>query len=131
MVRLMVSDVPFTSTSTSPDWSPENRCDWVYGTNSTLVGSPRTATAMALQKSTSKPCHSPASLGVAKPAAWEMPHFTAPRARTVRSVAPPATVLLGGPAESVVDPPLDEHASKTVIPSAARNPWRPGREVPR
>src|SRR6187455_2777809 len=126
MVRLMVSDVPFTSTSTSPDWSPENRCDWVYGTNSTLVGSPRTATAMALQQSTSNPCHSPASLGVAKPAAWEMPHFTAPRARTLLSVGPPATVLLGGPEESVVDSPLDEHAISIIIPSGAAQRRRRG-----
>src|SRR5215207_9021645 len=118
MVRLIVSDVPFTSTSTSPDWRPEKRCDCVYGTNSTFAGSPNTATATALQKSTSNPCHWPASLGVANPAAWEMPHLTAPRARTVSRVAPAATVLLDR-AVSTADPELELHANKAVIPSVA------------
>src|SRR5688500_15978976 len=119
----MVSDVPFTSTSTSPDCRPEKRCDCVYGTNSTFVVSPNTATAIALQKSTSNPCHCPASLGVAKPAAWEMPHLTAPRARTARSVAPAAVAPADGLPDAVVSPTdsaLDVHATaSTVIPSEA------------
>src|SRR5215207_8136849 len=78
---------------------------------------------MALQKSTSKPCHWPASLGVANPAAWEMPHLTVPRARIARSVAPGVVALV----VSVADvPELDVHATIVVIPSAAAKRRRRG-----
>src|SRR6185437_13166902 len=93
--RLLVMVVPLASRSTSPDWRPEKRCSCVYGMNWTLFGSLNNATAIARQKSTSKPRQRPASSGVAKPAPSVIPHLTAPRARTALKVgvAPPAAPL--------------------------------------
>src|SRR6185312_10564687 len=116
---LLVMVVPLASRSTSPDCRPEKRCSCVYGMNCTLSGSLNSATAIARQKSTSKPRQRPASSGVAKPAPSVMPHLTAPRARTALSVgvAPPADPLGDAPgADSVVHAAIPK---PTHITSAA------------
>src|SRR5690348_4399961 len=115
--RLLVMVVPLAKRSTSPDCRPENRCSCVYGMNCTLSGSLNNATAIARQKSTSKPRHRPASSGVAKPAPSVIPHLTAPRARTALSVgvALPAVPLGVAPgADSVV------HAARLMAAPNAR-----------
>ena len=55
-------------TSTSPDWRATKRCCAVVGVNFTFSASPNIATAIALQRSTSRPVHLPWLSAKEKPA---------------------------------------------------------------
>ncbi|KAG1600304.1 hypothetical protein G6F46_014029 [Rhizopus delemar] len=86
--RCCVTVVLRVSTSTSPDCSAVKRCCEFSGTTLILSASPKTAAAMARQRSTSSPCHLPCASGAEKPAKpVVVPHATAPRWRTTSSVA--------------------------------------------
>src|SRR5690606_35621762 len=79
------------SRSTSPEESAVKRVWPVVGTYFTLVASPSTAAATALQKDTSKPDQLPLASGAAKPIRPVFtPQFSTPRALTSFSVAPSA-----------------------------------------
>jgi len=73
--------------STSPEAKAVKRVWPVVGTNSTAIGSPRTAAATARHTPTSKPSHSPLASGAAKPTRpVDTPQFNVPRDLTSSSV---------------------------------------------
>src|SRR5471030_3190389 len=79
-------------TSTSPDWSATKRCCEVVGVNLTLSASPNIATAIALQRSTSRPVHLPWLSEKEKPASPVLTaHCTKPLAFTASKVWPADT----------------------------------------
>src|SRR4029078_13017497 len=72
------------STSISPDCSAVKRALAESGTNLILVGSLKTAAAIARQMSTSRPVQLPLSSGVEKPGRpWLTPQDTMPRSFTL------------------------------------------------
>src|SRR5882672_2873744 len=73
--------------STWPDCNTGHRCCTDVGVYLTLVASPSTAAATALQKSTSMPVHSPLSLAKENPGKPRCtPHSMYPRALIASSV---------------------------------------------
>src|SRR6185437_2791769 len=75
------------STSISPDCSAVKRSFAESGTNLILVGSLKTAAAIARQMSTSRPVQLPLSSGVEKPGRpWLTPQDSVPRSLIVFSV---------------------------------------------
>src|SRR4051812_18230051 len=76
-------------TSTSPDCNATNRCCAVVGVNLTFWASPNMATAIALQRSTSRPVHLPWLSEKEKPASPVLTaHCTKPLALTASKVWP-------------------------------------------
>src|SRR3954453_22960366 len=76
-------------TSTSPDCSATKRCCAVVGVNFTFSASPKMATAIALQRSTSSPVHLPWLSEKEKPASPVLTaHCTKPLALTASKVWP-------------------------------------------
>src|SRR5215510_14127462 len=85
--RDIVQVVLRDSTSISPDFSGSKRSLDEGGENLTLLGSLKTAAAIARQKSTSRPVQTPLSSGLEKPGnPWLTPQISEPRSFTVFSI---------------------------------------------
>src|SRR5690606_21987630 len=117
--------------STSPDCRAGKRSLAESGVYVTLVASPNTAAATALQRSTSRPAQLPAESCAPKPARYEpvTPHCTKPLALTSVSVsacvavAPIPSTAAPTSAVTIFFAIFLQPFSLVFVLSAGRSPW--------